>query len=65
MLETISNVHVIKVVTSMQLPDGRNLVEDGRLFSQAHRDGGCHLFCSAGRRQQASTAQQVATTRTS
>ena len=53
MLETISNV--IKFVTSMQISDGRNLaLEDYRwavCSCNSWKWRGCHLSCSAGRRQ--------------
>ena len=53
MLETISDV--IKFVSSMQISDGRNLaLEDYRCAvcsCNSWKWRGCHLSCSAGRRQ--------------
>ena len=53
MLETISDV--IKFVSSMQISDGRNLaLEDYRwavCSCNSWKWRGCHLSCSAGRRQ--------------
>ena len=53
---------VIKVVTSMQLPDGRNLVEEhGRLFSQLMEMAGVTSFAQRGAGSKPAPAQQVAT----
>jgi hypothetical protein len=63
MLETISNV--IKFVTSMQLPDGRNLaLEDGpmrRLFLQLMEMAGVSPLLLSGAQAAPTPAQQVAT----